>query len=185
MQTLTDRQQQLLAWLQIRGSASIADIEEHFATSIATAYRDARALVEHGLALKTSRGVKLAEPVEFSLQEVKCAFCGGAINERASFVIQMQDGSQRSACCSHCGLIALDQPGVVAALACDFLYGRMINARQAIFLLESNVSLCCEPSVLCFANQEAALSFQKGFGGRICTLDEAKTRISEIMALNT
>ena len=181
MPTLTDRQQQLHAWLEIQGSASITDIEEHFTISAATAYRDARALVDAGLALKTKRGVRLAQPVEFSRQETKCAFCGGAIPERASFVIQMQDGSQRNACCPHCGLMALDQPGVVAALACDFLYGRMVNARQAAFLLESTVSLCCEPSVLCFASQEEAQSFQKGFGGTICTLDEAEARLAEIM----
>ena len=183
MQILTDRQQQLHDWLQIQGSASIAEIEKHFAISSATAYRDARTLVDAGLALKTKRGVKLAQPVEFSHLGTKCAFCGGAINERASFVIQMQDGSQRNACCPHCGLMALDQPGVASAIACDFLYGRMINARQAAFLLESTVNLCCEPSVLCFASQEEAQNFQKGFGGTICTLDEAEARLAEIMTL--
>jgi hypothetical protein len=184
MPKLTDRQQQLYEWLQSQGSISIAEIEARFGVSIPTAYRDIRALVETSLATKTNRGLKLSPPSESIQQEGKCASCGGMINERASFVIQMQDGSQRSACCPHCGLLALSQSGVVTALASDFLYGRMVNARQAAFLLESSVSLCCEPSVLCFGNTTEAKNFQKGFGGKVCTLDEARALIAELMSLN-
>jgi DeoR family transcriptional regulator, copper-sensing transcriptional repressor len=184
MQTLTNRQQQLLSWLSSKRTASIAEIEEQFDVSAATAYREARALVNTGMALKISRGVRIVPPGELSSKEGKCDFCGGTINTRTAFIIQMQDGSQRSACCSHCGLMALGHPGVATALATDFLYGRMISARQATFLLESVVNLCCEPSVLCFASEEEACSFQKGFGGKMCTLDEAKTRLAEIMILN-
>jgi len=184
MPILTDRQQQLHQWLQSQGSIAIAEIETRFGVSTPTAYRDIRALVETGLAAKTNRGIKLTPPAEPVRQEGKCAFCGGMIHERASFIIQMQDGSQRSACCPHCGLLALSQSGVVTALASDFLYGRMVNARQAAFLLESSVSLCCEPSVLCFGTPAEARNFQKGFGGKVCTLDEARVLISEIMTLS-
>jgi hypothetical protein len=184
MPRLTDRQQQLHEWLQTQGSISIAEIEARFGVSIPTASRDMRALLEAGLVTKTNRGLKLATPAEVTQKEGKCAFCGGAINERATFVIQMQDGSQRSACCPHCGLMALSQPGVVTALASDFLYGRMVNARQAAFLVESSISLCCEPSVLCFGNLTEAKNFQKGFGGKVCTLDAARALMADIMSLN-
>ncbi len=181
---LTDRQQQLQEWLKVQPSISITEIEARFGVSTPTAYRDARALVDAGLALKTSGGLKLAQPNEPAYQEGKCAFCGGMLNERAAFIIQMQDGSQRSACCPHCGLLALSQPGAASALVNDFLYGRRINVRQAAFLLESIVSLCCEPSVLCFGSRTEALNFQKGFGGRVCNLDEAQARMTELMTLN-
>jgi hypothetical protein len=184
MQTLTERQQLLYAWLLIERSASIAEVEEHFGISTATAYRDTRALIAAGLALKTKQGVKLPRPGELSRQSDKCAFCGASVNDRTSFLIRMEDGSQRFACCPHCGLLALGLPGVESALASDYLYGRMINARQAAFLFESRINLCCEPSVLCFASEEEALSFQKGFGGKIHSLDEARERIAGIMKLD-
>ena len=156
---------------------------EHFGISVATAYRDTRALAQAGLAIKTSGGVKLAPPAETSPEiPGSCFFCGGAINKRTMFVIQMQDGSQRSACCPHCGMMALGPEGL-SALASDFLYGRMVNVRQAAFLLGSWVSLCCEPSVLCFANQEEAESFQLGFGGQVYSLEQAIARIKQLALL--
>jgi DeoR family transcriptional regulator, copper-sensing transcriptional repressor len=185
MTILTDRQELLLEWLQTRRSALIAEIEERFGVSAATAYRDARALVDAGLALKTNGGVKLSPPAAPAPRlEGRCAFCGGTVNDRTTFILQMEDGSQLTACCPHCGLMALNRPKVLSALACDFIYGRMINARQAIFLVESIISLCCEPSVLCFTNEDEARRFQQGFQGRVCSLDQARARIAEIMALN-
>jgi hypothetical protein len=180
VENLTERQHLLLEWLQARGSASINDIQDHFEVSPATAYRDARALVQSGAAVKTSNGVKIAPTVS---DDGKCAFCGGAINERAAFIFQLQDGSQRKACCPHCGLMAMGKMDVVSALASDFLYGRMVNVRQAVFLLESSVNLCCSPSVLCFANEADARSFQSGFGGHICSLEQAGEQVGKIMAM--
>jgi hypothetical protein len=188
MGILTDRQEQLLEWLQTRRTALIVEIEGRFGVSAATAYRDARALVEAGLALKTNGGIKLpppAAPASRPLSGGKCAFCGGMVNDRTMFILQMEDSSQLTACCPHCGLLALNRPKVLSALACDFLFGRMINARHAIFLLESSISLCCEPSVLCFANEDEARRFQQGFHGMICSLDQARARVAEIMALYT
>ena len=183
METLSDRQQQLYEWLQTNRSISIGAIKQRFGISVATAYRDTQVLVQAGLAVKTNGGVKLAPPAETSPDTPgKCAFCGGAISTRTIFMIQMQDGSQRSACCPHCGLMALG-PEVHSALASDFLYGRMVNVRQACFLLGSWVSLCCEPSVLCFANQEEAESFQLGFGGQVYSLEQAIARIKQLALL--
>jgi hypothetical protein len=184
MQNLTDRQQQIHEWLQSQRTISIEEIQERFGVSAPTAYRDARALIENSLALKTNRGVKLPPSIETPVrQDNKCSFCGGEINPRTMFIFQMQDGSQRSACCPHCGMMALGQSGVTAALASDFLYGRMVNARQASFLLESSVSLCCEPSVLCFASEDEAQHFQQGFGGKIYTLEQAAQRVNQLMTL--
>lgn len=180
MTNLTDRQQELLDWLQTKNSISISEIEERFNISPATAYRDAKALLQTGAAAKTSNGIKLSAPAS---QEGKCAFCGGTINERAAFVIRLQDGSQRKACCPHCGLMALGELEAASALASDFLYGRMVNVRQAFFLLESSVNLCCSPSVLCFASQTDAAHFQAGFGGSVCTLEQAAKRLGKIMNL--
>ncbi len=180
MENLSERQQMLLEWLKAQNSVSVSEIEAHFSISPATAYRDVRALIQAGAAVKTFQGIKLAP----SSQEGKCAFCNGAINERTVFIFQLQDGSQRKACCPHCGLMGISQLDVVSALSSDFLHGRMVNARQATFLVESSVNLCCAPSVLCFASQDEALNFQKGFGGQCCSLDEAAAWVRNIMSIH-
>jgi DeoR family transcriptional regulator, copper-sensing transcriptional repressor len=184
MRNLTDRQHQLHEWLQTQPHISIAEIMERLQISTATAYRDTRTLIQAGLAEKTARGIKQVQPVELASHPDKCAFCGGMIQERIYFVIQMQDGTQYRACCPHCGLMALSREGVVAALAHDFIYGRMINARQATYLVNSDVHICCEPSVLCFASQDDARRFQSGFGGECCSMDEARSRVKALMTLD-
>jgi DeoR family transcriptional regulator, copper-sensing transcriptional repressor len=184
MANLSDRQQNLLEWLRSQHALTMAEIQERFSVSIATAYRDMRALVQAGLAQKTSEGLKLP-PVQGRLRpEGQCFYCGSALNERSAFQIQLLDGVQRNACCAHCGLLVMDEPGVVSALAGDFLYGRMVNVRQAVFLLGSRVNLCCDPSVLCFASQEDARAFQGGFGGQVCLLGEAIERLKNLMRLD-
>lgn len=181
MANLTDRQQQILELLQVRNSLSIEEIEKEYGVSTATAYRDARGLVISGLAQKTSRGIKLAPPTQKNQSDGKCAYCSAPLNPRTIFILQMKDGSQQAACCAHCGLMALNRPGVQVALTSDFIYGRMINARNAIYILRSSVSLCCEPSILCFTTQEDAARFKAGFGGDICVLEEALKRLNEEM----
>ena len=183
MQPLSDRQQQILELLQTRQRISTEEIRAHFDISPATASRDIHALVLAGLATKASLGVKLAPPTEESSQEKKCSYCNGMLKERTVFIIQMQDGSHSSACCCHCGLMALEQAGVKTALACDFLYGRMINATQAFYLLGSTVSLCCGPTVLAFASEEEARRFQLGFGGSVYTMEAAIEQLKVLMKL--
>ena len=183
MLTLTDRQQELLEWLQTKQAASMGEIQARLAVSTATAYREARALVQAGLALRTRGGVKPGQPANSAAPAGPCFLCGGAISPRGPFVLQLQDGSRRSACCPHCGLLALGRGLALTALAADFLYGRMVNARRATFLLGSRVAPCCDPSVLCFASAAEARRFCRGFGGQVCTLDQAVTRLQELMAL--
>jgi len=185
MPTLTDRQQKLLAIIQTGQFASIEQIVAHFDVSTPTAYRDIRALVDAGLAVKTSRGVKIAPSPEPPRLDRKCFFCSAPLSERTAFILQMQDGSQLNACCPHCGLMALSRLGVQSALTSDFIYGRMVNARQAVYLLESSVNLCCEPTVLSFASESDANRFQMGYGGSIFTLEQALIRLHELMELHS
>ena len=183
MQPLSDRQQKIFELLQTRQRISTEEIRAHFDVSPATASRDIHALVLAGLAVKASLGVRLAPQGEQPSQEKKCSYCNGMLKERTVFIIQMADGSQRSACCCHCGLLALEQTGVNTALACDFLYGRMINPRQAAYVLGSTVNLCCEPSVLSFDSEEEARRFQMGFGGNVFSMEQAIQELKGLMRL--
>jgi DeoR family transcriptional regulator, copper-sensing transcriptional repressor len=183
MQSLTERQEKLLELLETQRQIGINSIREIFGVSAATAYRDANVLVRAGLATKTSHGFKIASPPKNERKDEQCFYCGGMINERVEFLIQMRDGSQRRTCCAHCGLLALSHAGVQTALASDFLYGKMINVRQATFVMESKVVLCCSPSVLCFANEEDARNFQMGFEGLVYNMEQATSRLEHLMEL--
>ena len=180
---LTDRQQQLLRLLHSRLKISTEEIKRDFSISAATASRDIHALVLAGEAVQTSHGIKLAPPREPTVQERKCFYCGGLINDRTVYIIQLEDGSQRAACCPHCGLMAIDQPGIHNVLVRDFIHGRMVNARQATYLLGSSVNLCCEPSVLSFISQEEAERFQIGFGGRTYKYEKILAELKDSMKL--
>ena len=183
MQAITDRQQGILERLQTNQSLSVEEIEREFSVSVATAYRDVHALVKAGLAIKTTGGVKLARLTVQKQPAEKCFFCSGTIKKQSAFVIQMENGSQNRACCPHCGLLALGKPGAQSAFSSDFLYGKLVNIRQAFFLFGGRVSLCCEPSVLCFATEEDAYSFQLGFGGEVLGLSQALARMQELIHL--
>lgn len=179
MKSLSERQNRLLEWLKTRQVASVDEIQAAFEISTPTAYRDVRALLDAGAIQRMGQEIRLA-PME---DEKNCIVCHGEINERTAFIFHLQDGSRRRACCPHCGLMAL--PGLAAAYALtpDFLYGRMINVRQAFFLLGGEISLCCQPPVLCFASQADGLNFQKGFGGHLGNLEEAQRWVRQAMMM--
>ena len=105
----------------------------------------------------------------------RCVACYGLLNLRTQVVLHMTDGSQRRACCPHCGLMAVSRgsEAVSGVLVTDFLYGRIVNGRTATYLAEPTVSVCCTPTVLAFEDLLDAQRFQAGFGGQLLSLDEA------------
>lgn len=101
--------------------------------------------------------------------------CHRAVPERSAVIIQGAQVGRLSACCPHCGLALLDR-GTPAdlVLVTDFLYGRMISARDAAYLVGSQVLLCCGPGILAFSSLEDARQFQLGFGGEVMNLSQAQ-----------
>ena len=166
MPELTDRQQKLLELLHSRGKLSTEEIKRRFSISAATASRDIHALVLAGEAIQTGHGLKMAPPQEPIVQERKCFYCGGPVNDRVVFIIQMEDGSQRNACCPHCGVMAIDQPGTQNALVRDFIFGRMVNAARQL--------MCWGVRSTCAANHPCSASLarrrrtasKRGSGGK-------------------
>jgi DeoR family transcriptional regulator, copper-sensing transcriptional repressor len=183
MNHLSDRQSQLYEWLEATKQLQLTDIQDRFNISVSTAYREIRVLLEAGLVIKTKRGIRISPALSGKQSYEQCCHCGGMLNDRVSFIIQLIDGGSRSTCCAHCGLMSLNQPNIQSALTSDFLYGRMINVVQGYYILKSSVSLCCEPSVLSFATENDALRFQTGFGGIACNLDQAILRLNKWMEI--
>jgi DNA-binding transcriptional ArsR family regulator len=173
------RREQILSWLRESQTLTIDDLARRLDVSIMTIHRDLDAMVRAGLVHKVHGGVTLPETKPALYTEVSaCKCCNSPVSSRTMFVIQGNDGEQIQTCCPHCGLLHLgDQQH--SALAKDFLYGRMVDARRAVYLVEPDVTLCCVPSVLCFATPDDAIRFQQGFNGTIMTFDQAWSYLKE------
>ncbi|MFN8373433.1 MAG: DeoR family transcriptional regulator [Anaerolineae bacterium] len=167
------RQAQIVQWLQENHTLTIDELVKRLGVSAMTVHRDLDALNRAGVAMKIHGGVTLLEP-RGGTSSSTCNMCDLVVASRTAFIIQTESGEQHTACCPHCGLLMLNEFGHVAtALTKDFIYGRTINARQGSYVLESVITLCCVPSVLCFASPDDARRFQRGFSGKIMDFNEA------------
>jgi len=163
------RREQILTWLEEEGSLSIRELENRLEVSHMTVHRDLDRLAGQHLVKKVRGGVILF-PAGSAQQARRqsCAMCGGRIPVRSEFVILRREESQLNGCCPHCGILLLSEKiEAESVLARDYLYGRMVNIFQAFFVVESDVRLCCVPSIICFANELEAEKFQHGFGGQV------------------
>lgn len=171
----SERQAQILRWLQDEQTLTIEDLMQRLDVSIMTVHRDVNALVQGGLAEKVHGGVTMPHLHTPTSQNMPvCRLCGIAAPERTKFIIQTERGQQFHAGTAYCGLVLLHQtPDAISAMAKDFLHGRMINARDAVYLVQSDVALSCTPSTLVFATVADAEKFQRGFEGTIMDFEEA------------
>jgi DNA-binding transcriptional ArsR family regulator len=160
------RRDQILEWLREDSPLRIDVLAERLDVSIMTVHRDLNALAEMGLVEKVHGGVQLPDP--HTVTAATCGMCHMRVKPRLHFVITTAARETERACCPHCGLLLLAREAQDAtALLRDFIYGHIVNVRQAYFVVESRIAICCKPSVLAFANEEDARSFRRGFGGRV------------------
>jgi DNA-binding IscR family transcriptional regulator len=180
--SLNQRQHTILQTLAAQGSVDIGELARTLGVSPMTIHRDLDQLARAGQVRKVRGGALPAEPREM---DGVCLACYGALNPRSQVVLHMADGSQRRACCPHCGLMALSQGALAVAsfLVTDFLYGRMVNGRTASYIAAPAITVCCTPTLLAFEDVEDAQRFQTGFGGRLLTLEEATAYLQAEMHL--
>ncbi len=180
------RQEQIMEWLVAERWLAIDVLAERLGVSVMTVHRDLDQLAAGRRVQKMYGGVELVEPR--STREtapdspvVACALCRVDVPYRTAFTVQRDNGELLHACCPHCGLLLLGSfdEALNIALTRDFLYGRMVNVIQAVYVLESRIELCCVPSVLCFANQTDARDFVRGFGGRMMGFDEVNSYLRQ------
>ncbi len=175
----TTRQEQILGWLSESPSLSIDELVGRLGVSVMTIHRDLDQLARAGQVEKVHGGVIRADSRTRRTRALQvCRLCDAPVSERTQVIIQTAAAEPVYACCPHCGiLLAVDTVQPTSILAKDFIYGRMVNAWTAYYLLNSSITLCCQPSYLCFSSRDDALNFQKGFGGQIATFDEARTQL--------
>lgn len=170
------RHESILEWLKQEHMLSVEELAHRLGVSIMTVHRDLNTLAEAGLVEKVHGGVRLRTTMPPLPQSTTpmCALCGMYVGSRTAFIVQPTDDDPVQTCCPHCGLLLVHQvKSFSTVLTRDFLYGHMLNAQQAIYLSEPDITLCCAPGVLAFAHMNDALRFQKGFGGTVLTFGEA------------
>lgn len=174
MPTLPEqRREQILAWLKDHEILRVDELAQRLNVSLMTIHRDLDALVELQFVEKVHGAVRLLDPYKFTVDA--CHLCQVPIKPRLQFMITLSNGKNLQACCAHCGVMMLNlHADVQMALLRDFIYGKMVNVFQAYFVIQSRVSVCCEPSTLAFVSYQDAQDFQKGFGGQV--LDFIETR---------
>jgi DeoR family transcriptional regulator, copper-sensing transcriptional repressor len=173
MTSSIDREKRILELLQKQGSASIQELMEAFDVSNMTIHRELNKLAEAGFIQKKHGGVSLVTKSP-ALDPNQCAMCNKTISERTVFIVRLENGEQKRACCAHCGLMIQSQSKhALQSLTADYLHGHIISVTQAIFIFGSDLTICCVPSVLSFGSQQDAEKFREGFGGTLANMEEA------------
>jgi biotin operon repressor len=183
--TPTARRRQILELLDTRHMLTIQELAEELGVSAMTVHRDIGRLAGAGYLTKTRGGATLPSPAAHDPSAGDlCAMCNRIVPARTSVIIQSPRRGRLCACCPHCGLALVDLGHPTdLMLVTDFLYCRMISASEATYLVDSEVSLCCCPGILAFANLQDAVRFQRGFGGAVMDLMQAQDQLRHRMSV--
>lgn len=182
-----EREKQILEYLHKNGSASIQQLVEAFGVSNMTIHRNLNKLAEMGRVVKKHGGAVLPSLGNKVLEEASiCAMCGKPVSQRTVFIVKLDNGEELRACCAHCGLMLQSRTqNAWQSMTTDYLYGHMISAGQAFYLVGSTVSICCVPSILAFGAKADAENFQKGFGGQLLGMDETIEHMRGMMHMHS
>ncbi|MGW8195136.1 MAG: DeoR family transcriptional regulator [Desulforhopalus sp.] len=190
----TERRKELLDWLEKDGTLTLAEMVNYFGVSKMTIHRDLDCLAQrralkriHGGAARLEQQSSQQEDGSFEqLSKKKCLICNRPPSQQLLYTITLKNGQQKVACCPHCGISAhlLLGDQVAMALTADFLSGRLHSAQHSFFVMEGVVAHCCKPSVLTFDDEEMAIRFQRGFGGRIGRFNDALAFLKKDISLH-
>lgn len=178
----TDRQQQILDQLAEEGAVRVEDLSNQLGVSTMTVHRDLDQLEQIGLLVKVRGGAVPAKPHSGADE---CMICRMRPRRRNQVILHFADSTEARACCPHCGLLALARARerVMTALVTDFLYERPVSARDATYLIGTDVAICCTPTVLAFERTSDAERFQLGFNGRLMAFEDAVAYLQELTTI--
>ncbi len=168
-----ERLRAILETLRREGSVRTSDLSRRFQVSEMTVHRDLEELAARGLVERVRGGAVL--PYREQGPSSLCAMCHAAVPQHTRVVLHLKDGSQRHLCCPHCALMYAThhRERVETILVRDLLYQHVVDARFATYVVDSDMVVCCRPSVLAFKGREEAERFCRGFGGRVMSFTGA------------
>jgi len=179
-----ERRDYILNKLRKEGRVQVRELSEELGVSHMTIHRDLDYLVAQDDRVKKVFGGAIMDR-PYQPETGKCAMCGKPVPTRTAVSLQTLTGERLEACCPHCALLLLEtRDDIISGMATDYIMERVINLKSAVYLIESDVVVCCSPSALCFGDEEHAHRFQKSFGGTLADLDNAKKQITFHMTLS-
>jgi hypothetical protein len=124
----------------------------------------------------------------------RCPACEREECKGLAFRVTLENGKAVETCCPRCGLhyLASTKQQAKALQATDIVSGRRVDATKAVYVEGSDVSHCtpmevrrdaygccyykgfdrCSPSLIAFASEESAQTFQKQHGGKLVAFEK-------------
>jgi len=121
--------------------------------------------------------ILLMNTIAWSGEIKRCHVCGMDISKypHTKYVVTTKEGEEFSTCGVQCGLtlhLRLKEK-FKSATATDLLSNRSVDAQKAFFIYKSTVITDMAPGFISFLTRVNAEKFQKGFGGKVVTYQEA------------
>ncbi len=106
-----------------------------------------------------------------------CSICGMDVSRyvHVRYVVATTDGKTLTTCGVQCGLTLHLQvkEKFKSATATDLLSNRPFDAQKGFYVYKSSVITEMAPGFIAFLTRVNAEKFQKGFGGKVVTYQEA------------
>jgi nitrous oxide reductase accessory protein NosL len=121
--------------------------------------------------------IVLMSPILWSGEIKRCQVCGMDVSKysHTRYVVTTAGGEELITCGVQCGLtlhLRLKEK-FKSATATDLLNNRSFDAQKGFYVYKSTVITDMAPGFISFLNRVNAEKFQKGFGGKVITYQEA------------
>lgn len=107
----------------------------------------------------------------------RCIVCGMDVSKypHTKYVVMTTDGKEFQTCGVQCGLTLhlRFKEKFKSATASDLLSNRSFDAQKGFYVYKSTVITDMAPGFISFVTRANAEKFQKGFGGKVVTYQEA------------
>ena len=121
--------------------------------------------------------ILLVSSLSWSGEVKRCIVCGMDVSKypHAKYVVTTTEGEELFTCGVQCGLtlqLRLKEK-FKFAMATDLLNNRSFDAQKGFYVYKSTVITDMAPGFISFLTKVNAEKFQKGFGGKVVTYQEA------------
>jgi nitrous oxide reductase accessory protein NosL len=121
--------------------------------------------------------IVMMSPIPWSGEVKRCIVCGMDVSKypHTKYVVTTTEGKEFVTCGVQCGLtlhLRLKEK-FKTAMATDLLSNRSMDTQKGFYVYKSTVITDMAPGFISFVTRANAEKFQKGFGGKVVTYQEA------------